>query len=279
MSMTVQQQLQETQLGILKEIDRVCKAQGLTYFLTFGTAIGAVRHNGFIPWDDDIDIFMTINDLEKFEKCQSLFPKNIFIQTNKTDPEYGLMITRVRNSDTTLIENEEYERDINHGVFVDIYPLYNAPTSKAKLKRMCRLFLICRLLLYGAPPRNHGLAMKMISSIILKITPHRVQKIFIKKVEQLLCGQKETGYLTRARYDRGTVPVFPKEYFFPARWVNFEDMKAPIPAKNHEVLTMQYGDYMKLPPEDMRVVHHNYKVVDCNHSYLIYKGKEYCIKD
>lgn len=278
METTIQKQLQDAQLCILKEIDRVCSILEIDYFLAFGTAIGAVRHQGFIPWDDDIDIYMTFEDLEKLEHHRELFSPCFFVQNSKTDPEYGLMITRIRNSNTTLIENEEINRDINHGIFVDIYPLYNAPTNKSALKAMCRWSLVGRLFLYGEPPRNHGKLMKIISIMVLKITPKAIKKGIVDKSYEKVGQYKETGFLTRARKDGKSVPVFPKDYFFPAQRVVFEDMMAPVPAKNHEILTILYGDYMKLPPEEKRVVHHNYRKVDCKNSYKKYKGVDYCLK-
>lgn len=273
-------QLQMAQLSILKEIDKVCQKKGLSYYLAYGTAIGAVRHKGFIPWDDDIDIYMTLNDLNKLEHCQSLFPSNLFIQTRKTDPEYGLMITRIRDSNTTLIENEEYDRDINHGVFVDIYPLYNSPVDSKELKRLYLRSLIGRLFLYGKPPKNHGKFLRFVGKTLLTIMPNLVKRRVVNSTFKLLKKQKDTGYLTPLSKDDGkSIPVYPKEYFDSMVWVDFEDMKAPIPSGNHEVLKAVYGDYMKLPPMKKRVIHHDYRVVDCNNSYIKYKGIDYCIKD
>lgn len=119
--------LQQAQKTILLELDRVCRKLDLPYCLAFGSSLGAVRHHGFIPWDDDIDVYMRIQDLEKLQENADLFNAGYFLQHHESDSEYGLMITRLRNSNTTLIEKTEIDRDINHGIFIDIYPLFNSP--------------------------------------------------------------------------------------------------------------------------------------------------------
>lgn len=159
-------ELQKCQLGILKEIDRVCKENQIKYCLAFGSCLGAVRHKGFIPWDDDVDVFMPIDDFERFNHCYEKIKKPYFIQSKLTDKEYGLLITRVRNSDTTLIEKAEINRNINHGVFVDIYPLFNSPQKKWKGNFQSISSYIYRLFLYNAPPVNHGKKKEVISKIV-----------------------------------------------------------------------------------------------------------------
>ena len=278
MENTIQRQLQDVQLNILREIDRVCREHNLTYWLAFGTAIGAVRHKGFIPWDDDVDLFMTAEDLEELEKYQSSFSPNYFIQSRRTDPEYGLMITRVRDSNTTLIENEEADRDINHGVFVDIYPLFNCPDDEKEYKTFYRKSLLARLLQYGRTPQTHGRVMKMGANVLLHLYSAKRRARKVEEIYQYMKAYKETGYLTDA-FEVGYMAKYPKSSLFPAEWVDFEDMKVPIPGQIDPVLRPVYGDYMQLPPEEERKVHHDYKVVDCDHSYLDYKGKQYCVGD
>lgn len=270
-----QKVIQSAQLKILKEIDRVCKQNNIAYWLAFGTAIGAVRHQGFIPWDDDIDIFMLAKDLEKLEKYQDCFSKNVFIQSRRTDPEYGLMITRVRDSNTTLIENSEKDRDINHGIFVDIYPLYNVPLNKIAQMAFFANSLLARLLLYGKVPKHHGLLMKIGSRIILACTSEKFRKNQVERIYRDMINQPETGYLSYA-YGSKTNRVFPKEYFLPSITVQFEDINVPIQKNYDEILTEIYGDYMKLPPLDKQVVHHDYVKIDAERPYTDYRGIYYC---
>ena len=269
------QQLQKSQMEILKEIDRVCKKHNLTYCLAFGSCLGAVRHQGFIPWDDDIDIYMPIHDFEKLEKHRASFQKEYFLQTHKSDPEYGLMIGRVRNSKTTLIEEAEAHRDINHGIFVDIYPLFPSPNGGIKAKLLIFSSMLYRLLLYDVVPKNRGILMKVGSKILLKSIPKKMKKSIMNKTYQWIRNQKDTGYLSSFYGDEASIK-YPKEWFFPAKEIPFEDLQIPVPANTDKYLTLTYGDYMKLPPVEKRKFHHNYLCIDFDKSYLEYKGKLYC---
>ena len=116
--------MQACQLRILVDFQKVCEKNNIRFYLAFGTCLGAIRHQGFIPWDDDIDVFMRVEDIKKLIKLQDQFPSNLYLQTHEKEPEFGLPIVRVRDSNTTLIEADHANRDINHGVYIDIYPLF-----------------------------------------------------------------------------------------------------------------------------------------------------------
>ena len=267
--------LQNTQLGILKEFDRVCNILDLQYCLAFGSSLGAVRHKGFIPWDDDIDVYMRIEDLETLQKNESLFNKPFFLQYKGSDPEYGLMISRLRNSNTTLIEATEINRDINHGVFIDIYPLFNSPKEGWGAKKLVIASMIYRLMLYGVAPQNRGSLMRIGSSILLKTIPHIARNRIIDNNYRKMKSYPYTGYLSRLHGDEANLR-YPYSWFFPVKRVPFEDIEAPIEAEPDKYLKLIFGDYMKLPPEEERHVHHDYACLDTEESYTCYRGKVYC---
>lgn len=269
--------LKKKQKEILIEIDRVCKKNNIGYCLAWGSCLGAIRHNGFIPWDDDIDIFMSAEDLEKFKKLQSEFSKEYFIQTNRTDKEYGLMITRVRNSNTTFIEDTEINRDINHGIFLDIYPLFNSYGSKLKNRKYVFISLLYRLMLYNRVPRNRGKIMKIGSTILLLMTPKFIKRYVINNFYSKLLKIKDTDYVS-TYYGNHVKVSFPKNDIYPFTTHKFEDLCVPVPANCDNYLRRAYGDYMKLPPVDNRKFHHNFAQLDENKSYLEYKGIKYCVK-
>ena len=267
--------LQLCQLDILMEIDRVCKENGLEYCLAYGTCIGAIRHKGFIPWDDDIDIFMSAEDFKKFNTLSASFREPYFLQTRHTDPEYALLITRVRNSNTTLIEETENFRDINHGVFVDVYPLYDSPENKFHSKMKVWSAMVYKLLLYGVAPKNRGKLMKVGGKIMLALTPKFIRKPIINKLYKVFSKPCKTDYVT-TYYAGSTTKRFPKKWYFPAVWVPFEDITLPVPGDYEAFLTATYGDYMQLPPEDQQAVHHPFEFIDVDTPYINYKGKYYC---
>lgn len=269
-------ELQKCQLNILTEVDRICNLNNINYFLAYGTCLGAIRHKGFIPWDDDVDICMTIENLNKFKKCIDDINDNFFIQTNETDKNYGLMITRVRDNRTTLIEEGEIDRDINHGVFIDIYPLFSCPNKK--IKRFCLIInsMIYRLLLYGKAPNNRGKIFKMGSFILLYLIPFKLRKKILELTynNMIQYGDDEDYYTTL--YGDEVNIIYKKEWFRSGRIEQFESLKVPVPWNAEEYLEFTYGDYLELPPKEKRCVHHNYIMVDTKNSYKKYKGKLFC---
>ncbi|HEY9551187.1 MAG TPA: LicD family protein, partial [Prevotella sp.] len=117
------------QLAILEEIDRICKRHGIEYWLDGGTLLGAVRHGGFIPWDDDIDIAMTLEDCRHFEAvAQDELPPHLFLQTRRTDPNVPQSMPKIRDLRSLYIESADtFEAEYSKGIFVDIFPFVDYP--------------------------------------------------------------------------------------------------------------------------------------------------------
>lgn len=132
--------LQKCELEILKEFDRVCKMNNLNYSLGSGTMLGAVRHKGFIPWDDDIDVLMPANDYKKFCKiAPKAFSEKFFLQTSYTDSWYA-SFSKVRMNGTTAIEKGFENCRFHQGVWIDIFPIVGVPT---------RIFVSGALIIYS----------------------------------------------------------------------------------------------------------------------------------
>ena len=118
------EKLKKIEIELLLSFIEITKKYNLKYFLLGGTCLGAVRHNGFIPWDDDIDVGLPREDYEVFLKvAQAELPENVFLQNGNTDPEYTLNFAKLRNSDTTFMEQSFKNYKINHGVYIDVFPL------------------------------------------------------------------------------------------------------------------------------------------------------------
>ena len=131
--------LQKIEFGILKEFIRICEILNLKYYIVCGSALGAVKYGGFIPWDDDIDVALPREDYEVF-LCEApkYLPEHLFLQTYKTDPKIPVIYAKLRNSNTTYIENSCKSIDMNHGIYIDIFPLDGYPVALKEQKKLER---------------------------------------------------------------------------------------------------------------------------------------------
>ena len=121
-------------LEMVKYLDSFCKENKIEYFIAYGSCLGAVRHKGFIPWDDDFDIGMTLENYNKFiELCKTKLDTNkYFLQTLETEPNYYLSFAKLRDINTTLIEEKNKDIAITKGVYIDIFPIVGIPKGKVK---------------------------------------------------------------------------------------------------------------------------------------------------
>lgn len=252
--------LHEVQIEILDEIDRICKENNLTYFLVGGTMLGAVRHQGFIPWDDDVDIGMLRSDYEKFkELCLSddVLNKKYFLHCLDTDKNYWLPFMKVRKNNTTFGEKSIKNLDTHKGVFVDIFPYDNVKYERNFFQKI-RSFLIlniedaisCKHKLKEVNNCRRKTAVKILMILSLKQL-HSFQN-FLFNIKK----NKNTKYIVC--FIAGGNPVdetLEKDKVFPTKDMKFEGKMYPCIKDYDYYLKRVYGDYMQLPPEDKRVTH------------------------
>lgn len=276
---TIQKEMQACQLRILVDFQKVCAKNNICFYLAFGTCLGAVRHKGFIPWDDDIDLFMRVDEVEKLKEVQDQLPPHLYLQTHEKDPEFGLPIVRIRDSSTTLIEADLCDRDINHGVYIDIYPLFycNGKENAILVKLAAIESLICRLFTYNAPPSNKSSISTSVSKLLLRLVPDSLKRKIANYLYKDLISHKKTKYVSNFP-DISGGRYYRDEWFGVPVMADFEGMKMPLPTNASDYLTYYFKDYMQLPPESDRKVHHQYLFADFHNSYLKYKGIEYCKK-
>ncbi len=273
--------LQAKELQILQEVKRICEKHSIDYFLCFGTLLGAVRHQGFIPWDDDIDIAMTYDNLIKFRKvCKTELDSNFFLQNENTEPNSGLTYDKVRMNNTTLIAKKMASRDMHHGIAIDIYPLYNVPDGSFKRKMQLLASAIYMLLVFGEKPSNASKALKFFSSIALFFFRGRLRiKIknkchkYMAKFENQNCKNKAFLCCNIRICRRLHESAFFNKYVE----LPFGENKFLVPNGYDSLLKSWYGDYMKLPPEEERIAKlSNVLFIDTENSYVNYKGLYYC---
>lgn len=261
------QEIQKGELEVLKKIKVICDEIGIDYFLFCGTLIGAIRHKGFIPWDDDIDVGMMREDYEKFVSyCKShsedLLPFQLYhYSTNK---KYIYPIARF--VDTRYIVDYEGYRDYDLGLFVDLYPLDgcgNSLEERNVIFHKVRDYII-PLISLGARKKvlfNHGLinyiSKSILRSVALIIGQNRLLRIIDSRAKRHC--PKASKFSMCIIWDSFSIDYFPTEYFQDFLEVPFEDGLFKIPSKYDKMLRSWYGDYMKLPPVEKRFGHHFYK--------------------
>lgn len=268
MEQDVLRKVQLTQLEIAKEVKRVCDENNIRYFLYRGTFLGAVRHKGFIPWDDDMDFGMLRSDYEKFCRiAQEKLNAAYCFQNWHTDRNYALPFGKVRKRNTVFVE-AKCARLPENGIYIDIYPLDFAPESDGErrilAKRLLHLFRV-KLMKSGYTPwmeGNHIVWKKRIGYFAYQMLSLFVsQEELIRRYETLVLTVPESGTL----YEQSALPI---AYYFDREWCAevaeypFENTTFCGPKQYDAFLTSLYGDYMQLPPEDKRENRHQIQVLD-----------------
>jgi len=265
--MTNLRKLQLTQLQLLQEVDIICKRYGLSYNLSDGTLLGAVRHKGFIPWDDDIDIEMPYAHYKKFCKiCRKTHNKNkYFLQTMETDKHHPYVFAKFRMNNTLHIRQGQEHMKFHHGIYIDIFPKYPVPDNI--ICRTLYLFIIarCKTILWA--PVGIGTAkgpfkkgMYKLISLIPNFIPKKIIYTMVNNCNgkySLSLGAPSFGAL-KYSIKKLIVPkaTLAKLHVKDMVTLPFEGQKFSAPGNYHQILTNQYGNYKKLPPKHKRVGHH-----------------------
>ena len=269
MKMLSMADVQQRTIDILIKIDEICRKENLRYCLAYGSLIGAIRHKGFIPWDDDLDIMMPRPDYDKlveyFNIHQSeLEPFELFHPEYNKD--YPYMISRI--SDSRYVLDVDNEDNYGMGLFVDVYPLdgvgktveeYTALKSKSN-----RFVSMCFLSTRQKIKRENT---KSFLKFLLKYPAFLVAKIlgkgfFMKHINNIQAhcdydGSKYIGCIVWGS-DDGLRGIFPKEWFDEYIDIEFEGKTFKAPKEYDRILSHVYGNYMELPPEEDRIAHHYY---------------------
>lgn len=256
--------LQNCILNIAEYIDEVCKREGIEYCLMGGSALGAVRHKGFIPWDDDLDIFMRPDDYARFREY---FMKN-GDQENFYLQEWGasngmVTLSKLRYNFSSLLEKDLVDWDVHQGIYVDIFILHDSPDNR--LARMNQYLWSKYLVAKGAANRKYdrkgglvGLCLK-----ILSLMPKRFLLNYALKQVYRYDGRDSENYchfLGRAGLKKG---LYPKKYFSSFKPVPFESIMLSVPSQVENYLHDRWGDYMKLPSlEEIKHFQHSWKWSD-----------------
>ena len=245
------QELRNVQMGILHDVHEYCEAHGLRYFLSSGTLIGAVRHGGYIPWDDDIDIYMPRSDYEQF--MASYKAENYRVLNPATEQHYYYTFAKVVDIRTRMVEAETQGYTI--GVYMDIFPIDYVSDDEQERERVFRkkklLYKIRRCKIAGSNPLKSRLAYLVYKNwpLSVKQVERRIRKLIVHaEPTHTVCNMTEAG--------PGMKGCFSAADIVSAVDIEFEGRTYKTMVGYKDYLEHTYGDYMTLPPVEQRVTHH-----------------------
>lgn len=259
----VLRRLQLTELEILRELDRVCRKHNLRYYVVGGTLIGAVRHKGFIPWDDDIDVSMPRKDFDKLCKiAKEEFSGDFFLQTRKTEKNCYFYYAKLRKNGTYFGEDKFEHTTLHKGIFMDIFPLDYIPKNKALQKIFFRGFSLLTGFICSKEKtteflyKNMSLPFIVIFRLLQCILPKCLllaMRSFIGKISNALADKSLLASLSGFHGYPGEIA--PEKWWGEGCDIEFEGLTVRAPSEYHTLLTHMFGDYMQLPPEEERINH------------------------
>ena len=249
--------LQETEKEILRAFVRLCDENGLVYWLIGGSLLGAVRHHGFIPWDDDVDVLMPREDYEKLIRLQ--MPEGLFLQNLHTEKECLLLFAKLMKKDSELREQAREHLDIRHGVFIDIFPLDFYPEGIVQdIVRWCIHLAVHYRMRHEFAVKETSFLKGLAARLVMKTTVLLFPDVYSLMVfyDRYLQKTKQSGRVFVSGGAYGRKDIYEAAWFESSLMVKFEDLTVRIPAGFHHILERVYGDYMSLPDEKDRHGHH-----------------------
>ncbi len=263
-------QIQSTELEILIYFDKFCKENNLKYSLSGGTLLGAVRHKGFIPWDDDVDCMMMRDDYDRLvslwnEKADT---DKFILQLKDNSPAFSQSFAKIRKNHTAFLQKGEPAGEYHNGLFIDIMPADRLP--KGKIREFLYYIDVMFYQLFTrefAPPQS-GFVMKTITSAIISLTNKKSRASLRKKLLKKLTKYNENKNLQIISFE--TIDSMHRHYSADLMNetidIEYEGVMLKASSKWKEILEIGYGDYMQYPPEEEQVWKHHPIVIDFEHN-------------
>jgi len=251
---------------MMKEFHEICLKNDLKYYIVGGTCIGAMRHKGFIPWDDDVDIAMPRPDYDKLTKLDwQVLSDKLELKYYENTSNSPIHYVKVVDKTTTLIE-ARYHNYVE-GLYLDIFPL-DGVESKSE-KRFSKVWTLHSVIMKHCSTDSNDKGMK---TIIAKLIPLSIAHRYIDKLMRK-SDYQSSEYVVNFLGAYGVKEIVPKSFFGTPRLMQFEEFSFYGPEKAEEYLANIYGNYMELPPVEKRVFKHNYYYINLELPYREYRGK------
>jgi len=257
--------VQEIQLEITTEFKRICDTYNLQYFLIYGSLLGAVRHEGFIPWDDDIDIGMPRKDYDQFvSKYYKELDNKYCMHSRRTDSMFWLSICKIRKKHTLYLEESTSLMTSTHGIFIDIFPFDNSYDKNNFITRFQRKLTnyISLSVFFKTGIKGSDVQSLKAKLILLVLWPFKVKTLnYMQELIMRANIDKRARYISNfAGVYNLSHEVFPISDIFPVKTLLFKGLRLNVPRNYHSMLESVYGDYMTLPPPDQRKGKHAIQV-------------------
>lgn len=261
-------------LGCFDRFVALCEEYGLTYYCVGGTVIGAIRHQGMIPWDDDIDVAMPRPDYDRFVEICRTHPMDDYELATPEMKGYPYFFAKFCDRNTTLIELENVP--CMHGIYIDIFPMDGTAADADEAKKlMCRFkrwsnkinaclahLSLSEYLSLFTQPKEYGRALVQTLSFI--VGRERMRRYFISRLDNIARAHDYQSAKRIANYGGAWAAkeIYPAEWLTPCAKASFEGREVNIPGKYDAYLTQMYGNYMQLPPKEKQMSHHHHAFVD-----------------
>lgn len=273
--------IQNKLLGILLYFSEFCKEHNLGFVLAGGTCLGAIRHRGFIPWDDDLDVFMLREDYEKLVPLWNEFADTEKFALARSDEKINIHhdVTEIKDCNTTFINKHSVDLDINQGIMIDVIPLDAVAEGKAAgiLQRLYAMLFSCYN--FQRLPEHKSKAVYFASKIALGVVKSFKSRYkiwsFAEKKFTKYNGQGSNMVASFVESPAIMKQHFPIEWFINPATAEFEGHIMPVPKNYNQYLTISYGDYMQLPPKEEQINRHDIYFIDLDNCYLKYRGSKY----
>ena len=264
----VLKRLQKAQVDILKDFIRVCDKYQLDYFMLGGTGIGVVRHKGFIPWDDDIDVAMPRKDYDRFMNVMEReLGEKYKVLTPLRDKRYACNVTHFQKKGTKFVPYVSKNMKCDLCIDIDIFPLDHMPDDKKKRKQQLKRTWLLNKLIFLCGTGKPIIPLKGIKKVIARficegvhyalkiahISPDFLYKLLVKECTRY--NNQDTYYMNAFEVTMSDRAYISKDELYPLVEMPFEDLMVKMPNQYDVYLRRLFGDYMQLPPEDKRINH------------------------